>query len=379
ELHLEPTPPSSSTFLSRVRRSIHTNRGLLLILLAQFFASTMSLTARLLSTGPQRFHALQILFIRQTITAAGCYLWMYLRRTPSAPFGPPEVRWLLIARGLGGFWGVFGLYYSLTYLDLADATVITFLAPIVTGWVCSVMPGLKEPWTRDEAVAAVVSLVGVVAIVRPGAIFGGGGSSSSGGDGSGGDAAPVQPPTQGGSHTVTPEQRLIAVLVALVGVLGASTAYTTIRLIGKRAHPLISVNYFSSWCSLVSLFSLLFIPSVGGFILPQTRQQWLLLLGIGVSGFVMQFCLTKGLQLEKAGRGTNMVYAQMIFALVWERLVWGTVPGGWSWVGSGLILGAAVWVGVRKQKDNKKEGKERDLESRRGLLEEEQGERYRDE
>jgi drug/metabolite transporter (DMT)-like permease len=344
---------------------MHTNRGLLLILLAQLFASLMSLTARLLSTGPQRFHALQILFIRQTITAAGCYLWMYLRSTPSAPFGPPEVRWLLIARGLGGFWGVFGLYYSLTYLDLADATVITFLAPIVTGWVCSVMPGLKEPWTKDEAIAGVVSLVGVVAIVRPGAMFGG--------------AVPVEGAGQGGGREVTPEQRLVAVLVALVGVLGASTAYTTIRLIGKRAHPLISVNYFSTWCAIVSLFSLLFIPSVGGFILPQTREQWLLLGGIGLSGFIMQFCLTKGLQLEKAGRGTNMVYSQMIFALIWERLVWGTSPGVWSMVGSALILGSAVWVGVRKQKETKVAPGEDEESQRVGLLAEEQQQQQEEE
>jgi drug/metabolite transporter (DMT)-like permease len=70
---------------------------------------------------------------------------------------------------------------------------------------------------------------------------------------------------------------------------------------------LIAVNYFAICCVIVSLLSLLFLPGIGGIVWPASAYQWLLLGGIGVSGFVMQFCLTAGLQLEKVGRGTNMV------------------------------------------------------------------------
>lgn len=156
-------------------------------------------------------------------------------------------------------------------------------------------------------------------------------------------------PSESEKLTVTPHQRLIAVLVALLGVLGAASAYTTIRWIGKRAHPLISVGYFSSWCTIVSLTALLTVPSVGGIIWPATATQWGLLLGIGVSGFIMQFLLTAGLQVEKAGRATNMVYAQILFALAWERLVWGTTPNVLSIAGSTLIMGSVLWVGMKKQ------------------------------
>jgi drug/metabolite transporter (DMT)-like permease len=299
----------------------------------------MALTARLLATGPQKFHALQILFVRQTITAAGCFLWMWYNNVPHAPFGAREVRWLLVARGLGGFWGVFGLYYSLTYLDLADATVITFLAPIVATWACSLIPSLKEPFTKHEFFAGVTSLFGVVLIVPPGSLFFHGEED-------------IRVEQQGGGEEVTPHQRLVAVLVALVGVLGTASAFTTIRVIGKRAHPLISVNYFSSWCAVVSLVSLTTIPSVGGIIWPESAYQWALLGGIGVTGFVMQFCRTRGLQLEKTGRATNMVYSSMIFALFWEKMVWGTTPGWLSIMGSVLIFSSAVYVGTRQSKQN---------------------------
>ncbi|KAF8539907.1 hypothetical protein BDD12DRAFT_835911 [Trichophaea hybrida] len=326
-------------FLSQTKNAFYDNRGLFLILFSQFCGSLMALIARLLATGPQKFHALQILFVRQTITAAGCFLWMWRKNVPYAPFGPREVRWLLVARGLGGFWGVFGLYYSLTYLDLADATVVTFLAPIVATWACSLIPSLKEPFTKHEFFAGVTSLSGVVLIVRPGSLF------------FHAEEEDIEVEQQGGEK-VTPHQRLVAVLIALVGVLGTASTLTIIRVIGKRAHPLISVNYFSSWCAAVSLVSLTTIPSVGGIIWPRSAYQWALLCGICVSGFVMQFCLTRGLQLEKTGRGTNMIYSSMIFALFWEKMVWGTTPGWLSIMGSALILSSAVYVGTRKSKQN---------------------------
>lgn len=243
---------------------------------------------------------------------------------------------------------------SLSYLDLSDATVITFLSPIVATFACSLIPSLREPFTRAHLLASLVSLLGVVLIARPTSLFTFPRSSD--------DSYESVPSTPAArslalppSLTATPHQRLIAVLVALLGVLGAASAFTTIRWIGKRAHPLLSVNYFSTWCALVSLVALLTVPSVGGIVWPGGAVQWALLGGIGVSGFVMQFLLTKGLQVETAGRATGMVYAQMVFAVGWERLVWGSVPGVLSVVGSVLILGSVVWVGMRKGKGGKEE------------------------
>ncbi|KAI5799959.1 integral membrane protein DUF6 [Geopyxis carbonaria] len=354
---ISPAPPAAPTTLTRCKTGLWANRGLLLILLSQFFGSLMSLTARLLETGfpGQHFHALQILFVRQSITCAGCLAWMWYNDIPDAPFGARKVRALLVARGLGGFWGVFGLYYSLTYLDLSDATVITFLAPIVASYACSVIPQLREPFTRAEAAAAGVSFAGVFLIARPTSLFsrGGGGELELPVESDAG--AVVARGLDRTPPTATPHERLVAVGVALLGVLGAASAFTTIRWIGKRAHPLVSVFYFSCWCALVSFVCLLTVPSIGGIIWPSGLLQWGLLLGIGVSGFFMQFLLTSGLQLEKAGRGTNMVYSQMLFALFWERVVWGRSPAPLSIFGSMLILGSVLYVGLRKRVPEKVE------------------------
>lgn len=111
-------------WLLRLWSSLYTSRGLLLILLSQFFSSLMALTTRVLETAfpDQKFHAMQILFARQSITMVGSLLWMWLNHVPDAPFGPHGVRWLLVARGFGGFWGVSAKLSSFPLGTLTDGT-----------------------------------------------------------------------------------------------------------------------------------------------------------------------------------------------------------------------------------------------------------------
>ncbi|EPS37337.1 hypothetical protein H072_8983 [Dactylellina haptotyla CBS 200.50] len=293
----EELGPDASV-VDKAMRLIYKNSGILLMLAAQVFASAMSVITRLLETG----------FDTE--------------------------------------------FYSLAYLDISDATVITFLAPSVAGVACWVI--LKEPFTKVEMLAGFISLMGVVLIARPTSLFylddDDDKPSKQGSAGSGGtEPSPSQDGIKLDLKEITSAQRFTAVLVALVGVLGAATAYTTIRWIGKRAHPLISVNYFSVWCSIVSFLGLLVIPGIG-FKLPQTFIQWTLLVGIGICGFCMQFLLTAALQRERAGLVTHMVYAQMIFALIWDKALWNTLPSWTSWLGSFMILGSAVYVAVQKNK-----------------------------
>lgn len=46
-----------------------------------------------------------------TLILSGAYQW--LAKVEDAPFGSREVRKLLIARGVGGFFGVYGMYCKL--------------------------------------------------------------------------------------------------------------------------------------------------------------------------------------------------------------------------------------------------------------------------
>lgn len=383
------------------------NKGVFLVAISQFFGSLMNLSARLLEHdidgSGTRMNPFQILLARQGITAILCCLYMWATGVRDFPLGDRSVRGLLVARGLTGFFGIYGLWYSLQYLPLAEATVITFLAPSVAGYICHVL--IHEPFTRTEQVASLVSLVGVALIARPASLFGGAG-------GSGGIATPAADAAGTASPTatalgsavknttqviaaaiaaaapaastqsrdtgddqdgVTPAQRLGAIGVSLVGVLGAAGAYTTIRWIGKRAHPLVSVNYFSVWCVIVSTTVLSLAPVIGvgqpelRFSLPGSVRQWLLLLFLGTCGFIMQFMLTSGLGKEKSNRATMAIYTHMLFAAAFDRFIFGHVMSWLTLAGCSLIIGSAIWVTLTKNKEKNEEEGTADMEHAAGI------------
>jgi len=210
-----------------------------------------------------------------------------------------------------------------------------------------------------EKVAAMISLLGVVLIARPTAFFSSTKNHSppASGDIDAGSPGAGKRPDFADYDNVTPTQRTVAVGVALVGVIGAAGAYTTIRWIGKRTHALIIVNYFSVMCTSVSIIFMISLSGVG-FLLPKRLIEWAYLFFLGLTGFTMQFLLAAGLQYEKSSRATNMVYTQMLFALAFDKLVFGVTPGVLSIIGSTLILGSAIYVALRKEADEKKTASE---------------------
>ncbi|THW08715.1 hypothetical protein D6D25_07872, partial [Aureobasidium pullulans] len=203
------------------------NKGVFLILLAQATGSTMDAIVRFLQQGGHGMHPFQVIFARMSITALLSTVYMWYTKVPDFPLGAPAVRGWLILRALAGFFGLFCLYYSVHYLPLAEATVFRFLVPIITAWACSIFLG--QTFSRTEFAAGVIALLGVVIIAHPAAIFGRV------------DDDIELPHKPNKIDDVSSGQRLLAIFVSVIGVLGASAAYTLIRVIGSRAHALISV------------------------------------------------------------------------------------------------------------------------------------------
>lgn len=271
---------------------------------------------------------------------------MWYIKVPHFPFGPPEVRGWLVLRGLSGFIGLFSLYYSVHYLPLAEATVFRFLIPLTTAWSCHVFLG--QSFTRKQLIAGLVAMIGVVIIAHPESIFGKVEDTIEA------DA------TKGDLDEVTPSQRMLAIAISLFGVFGATGAYTCIRHIGNRSHALMSVNYFAFLATIGSTVALLALPDTG-FVMPHTAREWILLFTMGVFGFALQFLLTKGLQLDKSPKATSMLYTQVIFALMFDWLIWSVLPGGWSLVGGAVVVASTLWSALQKQTPTVDKGKGREI------------------
>ncbi|XP_006457167.1 hypothetical protein AGABI2DRAFT_154525 [Agaricus bisporus var. bisporus H97] len=326
-----PDIPSSSPSSSVYQRNV----GLLLVVASQMFFSLMNVAVKKLNGIDPPVSALELIVVRMVITLICSITYMLSTGVPDPFLGPKGVRLLLVFRGFTGFFGLIGIYYSLQYLSLSDATVLTFLAPLCTaaaGALC-----LGEKFARREAFAGILSLVGVLLIARPPFLFGGSNDNIT-------EASQIGETT---ADSVTPNQRLIAVGVAMLGVLGSTGAYTSLRAIGKRAHPLHSLVSFSTYCVVVAAIGMLVTKSQ--FIVPN-RLVWLaMLVMIGLFGFAAQILLTMGLARETASRGSLAIYTQIVFATILERIFFHVVPSVLSVVGTLTIITCAMYVAVSNQ------------------------------
>ena len=270
-----------------------------------FWFSVMSL---LVKGAGARLPSLELVLARAVVTLVLSVV--LLRRARLHPWGTHRRR--LVLRGLFGFTGLVCFYYSLTHLPIAEATVLQYTNPIFTALLAAMLLGERLTWR--ESGAALISLAGVVLVARPAALFGG--------------AAPL--PT-------------IPVLVALFGALVSAAAYVTVRSLGSSEHPLVVVFYFP----LVSVP--LAIPAVLPVWIRPTPLEWLALVGIGVATQIAQVYMTRGLQLEPAGRATAVGYLQVVFAAAWGMLLFHEALHPLTLLGTVLVVSGTLALALRRR------------------------------
>jgi drug/metabolite transporter (DMT)-like permease len=217
---------------------------------------------------------------------------------------------LLVARGVVGYLALSCVYYSVTHLPLAEATVIQYLHPGFTALLAALLLG--EALGARLVAANLVALAGVVLVARPPVLF----SATA-------TAAALDPFT---------------VAVAVAGAFGSAVAYVLVRRLAASEHPLVIVYYFP----LVTVPATL--PAVArDFVMPQ-GIEWIVLLGVGVFTQFGQVFLTRGMQLEPAGRATALSYLQVVFAACWGVLVCGDYPDTLTIAGALLVAAGALAV-----------------------------------
>ncbi|BGP44491.1 hypothetical protein JCM10450v2_000305 [Rhodotorula kratochvilovae] len=267
----------------------------------------------------------ELIAIRMSMTWVGCYTYLRLSGDPHPFAGPPGVRLLLALRGFVGFFGLYSNYAALQYLSLADTSTLFFLSPILVGILGFLI--LREPYSRIEALVGLASLSGTVFIAKPTFLF---------------PAAETTEDMPG--HVVTSEQRTFAICLVLGGCFTSSCVSIIIRYIGNRASPLHSISYFCIYSVIVSSMYPLVFDAPPVFSL--SGRFFALLLPIGVLGFCAQTLTTRGLVLEKAGRGALATYTGLLFTLIIERLAFHKSPDGWSLLGAAIIIGGAIRVAL---------------------------------
>lgn len=270
------------------------------MLLSAFAFSLMTMFVKL---GGRRLPWQELVFARAAVTLVLSYAWLRWLEVPA--FGVH--RKLLVVRGTFGFLGLSSVYYAVTHLPLAEATVIQYLYPPLTATLASVF--LREPFERSVFVSMGLGLAGLVLIAQPSALFGG-------------IAAPLD---------------LGGVIAAFFGALFSACAYVTVRTLGQGEHPLVIVFYFPLVAFPASLATL------GDSAIWPEGVEWCWLLLLGVSTQVGQVAVTRGFASAAAGRMAAYSYVQVVFAGLWGVLLFDEHPTGLSLLGAALIIAGALF------------------------------------
>jgi len=271
--------------------------------LSAFFFSIMGLLVRVAG---ERLPSSQIVLARSV--AALALSWVLLRREGLSPWG--NHRTLLAVRGLFGFGALVCFYWSLVHMPLAEATVIHFTSPVFTAVLAALL--LREPLRAIDLASVFVSLVGVLLVARPSALFGGA-------------AVPLEPR---------------AVAISVLGALLSSAAYVVVRKARGLDHPLVVVFWFPLVATPLAI-----PPALRDWIAP-TPKEWLVLLGVAVATQFAQVFMTEGLHREPAGRATAITYLQIVFAGTWGVLFLGEIPELLTLAGAALIGGSVIALAV---------------------------------
>ncbi|CAH1588771.1 DMT family transporter [Vibrio owensii] len=212
---------------------------------------------------------------------------------------------LLFARGAVGTMALMCVYYSVTTLPLAEATIFQYIHPVFTALLAVFF--LKERIQSSTFICIALCLLGVYVMVRPE---------------TGPDAEHALP--------------MFSVMIAILGAFGSSIAYVIVRKLSQTEDSSVIIFYFP----LVALpASILLIGDQ--FVMPDLYLTMMLVL-VGVFTQIGQLGLTKAMQTQEAGKASAYSYVQIIFSVVLGIVFFGELPSAWTYLGGALIVTGAL-------------------------------------
>jgi len=219
---------------------------------------------------------------------------------------------LLIARGGVGALALICVYYALSTLPLAEASMLQFTYPAFTALLAWLF--LREPIQRATALCIGLCLLGLGVILQPG--------------------------LAGASLLALP---WLSVAAALLGAFGSAVAYVLVRRLSQSEDSAVIIFYFPLIALPVSLLLL-----GDALVIPDLEGLGLLLL-VGIFTQVGQVGLTKAMALEAAGKAAAYSYVQILFSMLLGLLWFDELPTLASLLGGGLIVAGALINGLWKR------------------------------
>lgn len=211
-------------------------------------------------------------------------------------------------RSVSGILSLGLLYFAITRIPIADATALSYAAPIFITVLAIFLLGEKIGLRRWLAVFA--GFVGVLLIARP---VGGGWD--------------------------------IGVAAASASALAGALVAIWLRKLSSSEHPAaIGIYYNNLGCLLCLVWVLL-----SGWLTPRGADLWLFL-AFGLGCGLQQWLLTISFRYAEASLLAPYEYLAMVFAAIVGYVFWGEVPVTTTWVGAAVIAGSGIFIFARRKR-----------------------------
>jgi drug/metabolite transporter (DMT)-like permease len=241
---------------------------------------------------------------------SGLISYADIKRKKISPWGNNKP-WL-IARGTVGAFALFFVYYAITTLPLAEATILQYLHPVFTAMLA--MFFLKEIIQRSTIACIALSLVGLVIMLQPN----------------------LMSQFSYESYDINTQFTWLSIGAGILGAFGSAIAYVIVKKLTKTDDSSVIVFYFP----FISLpIALILLGS--DFVVPSLAAVGLLIL-IGIFTQIGQVGLTKALHSADANKATAYAYVQVIFSVLIGWTYFNEVPVFTTIVGGGLIMVGAL-------------------------------------
>ncbi|MGI9417482.1 MAG: DMT family transporter [Geminicoccaceae bacterium] len=258
---------------------------------AAFFAVMINLVRYL----TDHFDPLQVVFFRNAFGLLAILPWL-LRE------GPPALHTkrlhLHMFRALIGIAAMLLWFNTLALMPLAEATALSFTAPIFTSILAVAFLG--EIMRSHRLVAIVLGFLGALIIIRPG-------------------VAALDPVA------------LLAIVTALVW--GSGTVL--LKHMSRTETTSAMVIYLPLFLTPISLVPALFVWTW------PTPELWAFAVLFGAVGTFGHFCLTRALTIADATSVIPFDYMRLPFVAIIAYVAFGEIADVWVWLGGALIAAGA--------------------------------------
>jgi drug/metabolite transporter (DMT)-like permease len=284
-------------------------RGIMLIMLAVFLFSSMDTLAKFMLKR-ERYPLPPLIWARYAVHL----LFMLVLLAPRMGLDLLRTKrpGLQILRGTILVASTAFFFLSLTYLPLAEAAAITFVAPVLVTALSG--PMLGEHVTRRQWAAVTLGFSGVLIIIRPG----------------------------GGLLTVAAAFPLVT-----AGLFGFYQILT--RKLAGREHPLTTLFFTALVGAVLSSLALPFTWQM------PTLLQAACMIGMGLLGGFGHFLLIRAVEVASPTVLAPFIYTQLVWSTLLALLVFGEFPDSVSLMGMFVIVGAGMlavdWKRMRRRTD----------------------------